>query len=285
MKHNTYEFKAEDNLRLFYQKWSCENEKALICLIHGLGEHGGCYRHMAEFFTERGYSLAALDLRGHGNSEGKRGHAASYEVLMQDIGLFITKASGNSEKIPRFLYGHSMGGNLVLNYCLRHKTKLAGVVASGPWLKLAFEPPRYKYLLSVLLNLIYPSITMDNGLDSGVLYHRESGTEDYVKDPLFHSYISARLFSCIHASGLWALEHAGEAVLPLLIMHGGEDRVTSAGASADFARNAAGSTLKIWESFYHELQNEPRHGEVFQYVFDWMEPHRMEYTRQRPAGA
>ena len=273
MIHNTCEFMAQDNLQLFYQKWSSENEKALVCLIHGLGEHGGCYRQMAGYLTEKGYSLAVLDLRGHGGSKGKRGHAASYEALMDDINLFISRASGDAPNIPCFLYGHSMGGNLALNYSLRHRTNLSGVIASGPWLKLVIEPPKYKYIMSRLMNAIYPSLTMNNGLKSSMLYHSDNKTEDYFKDPLFHNYISARLFSIIAQSGLWALQHAGEIRLPLLIMHGGEDKVTSAKASMEFADNAPGSTLKIWDGFYHVLQNEPRHDDVFQFVIDWMELH------------
>ena len=273
MKHETYEFMAKDNLPLFYQIWHAENEKGLVCLIHGLGEHGGCYGTMAEYLAMKGYSLAALDLRGHGRSKGKRGHAASYELLMDDIDSFISRASAGYSNLPCFLYGHSMGGNLVLNYCLRHKTGLAGVIASGPWLRLVTEPPRYKYLLSRLLNALYPSLTMNNGLKSDTLYHSESKTEDYYKDPLFHSLISARLYTVIRASGLWALEHAGVLGLPSLVMHGSEDRVTSPGASTEFSKKAPGSTLKIWDGFYHVLQNEPRHDDVFRYVAEWIEAH------------
>ncbi len=271
MKHTTFEFTAGDNLQLFYQKWYAENEKALVCLIHGLGEHGGCYGTLAEYLSGKGYSLAVLDLRGHGRSKGKRGHAPSYEILMDDIRRFISRASGDSANLPCFLYGHSMGGNLVLNYCLRQNAKLAGVIATGPWLKLAIEPPRYKYLLSRLLNVIYPSLTMNNGLDSGKLYRTENKTEDYFKDPLFHNYISARLFTIIREAGLWALVHAAEAKTPLLIMHGGEDRVTSAEASKEFAGKAPESTLKIWDGFYHVLQNEPLHEDVFKYAGEWMD--------------
>lgn len=271
MTHTIHELTAKDGLQLFYQKWSADKEKGLLCLIHGLGEYSGSYSNMAQYLTDKGYSLAALDLRGHGRSRGKRGHAGSYGLLMSDIDMFISHAAGNSPELPRFLYGHSMGGNLVLNYCLRYSTSLAGVIASGPWLKLVKDPPGLKVVLSRIMDVVYPSLTMNNGLKSEALYHKEERTEDYFKDPLFHSMISARLYRIISESGLWALDHAGELKLPALVMHGGADKITSPQASMDFVKKAPQAGLKIWDDFLHVLQNEPRHDEVFQYVVDWMD--------------
>jgi len=273
MKYNSYGFKSADGINLVCQKWVPENEKALICLIHGLGEHGGSYQQMAEFMAGKGYSLAVLDLRGHGHSDGKRGHSDSFELLMQDIDTFINEILSETPNIPCFLYGHSMGGNLVLNYSLRYNMHFNGVIASGPWLKLAIEPSKFKLKIADVANSIFPSFPLKNGLDKEKLYHKREGSYECSKDPLTHDYITVRLFHNIRKSGLWALEHAKEFKTPLLIMYGSDDEITSPKASVEFADAVDGCTLKIWNGFYHVLHNEPKLDEVFKYTVDWMEKH------------
>ncbi|GAG77006.1 unnamed protein product [marine sediment metagenome] len=145
MKHSEFEFKTFDGLSLFAQSWQPESQpQAVICLIHGMGEHSGRYAHVADRLTKAGYTIFTFDLRGHGKSEGPRGHTPSYEALMQDISSLLEVANKQFPQLSSFLYGHSLGGNLVLNYILRHQPQLEGVIVSDPWLRLAFEPPRFK---------------------------------------------------------------------------------------------------------------------------------------------
>jgi len=118
--------------------------KAIICLVHGMGEHSGRYAHVADRLTNAGYSLIALDLRGHGKSPGPRGDIPSYKAFMWDISSLLEISNKKFPQIPSFLYGHSLGENLVLNYVLRNKPRVKGVIATGPWFHLAFEPPAFK---------------------------------------------------------------------------------------------------------------------------------------------
>jgi len=120
MKHTEFEFKTFDGLSLFGQSWQPEDRtRAVVCLIHGLGEHSGRYVHVADSLSQAGYTLISFDLRGHGKSEGLRGHTPSYEALMQDISFLLEAANKKFPQLPFFLYGYSLGGNLVLNYVLR----------------------------------------------------------------------------------------------------------------------------------------------------------------------
>ena len=139
---------------------------------------------------------------------------------------------------PIFLYGHSFGGNLVLNFALRRNPELQGVIATAPWLRVAFEPPAAKVALARALNRIAPGVTQEWGLETAALSHDAEIVEAYDVDPLVHGRISVRLFVTVVDAGEWALEHAASFPLPLLLMHGTADRVTSAEASREFAARA-----------------------------------------------
>src|SRR5260370_18654840 len=130
----------KDGLKFFMRGWEpVKKPKALVCLIHGLGEHTGRYGHVGEAFTRAGYALVGFDLRGHGKSGGPRGFIPSYAALMADISEFLGLMAKRYPRLPRFLYGHSLGGTLVLNYCLRLKPKVA---VGFPWAHgVELKPP------------------------------------------------------------------------------------------------------------------------------------------------
>ncbi len=126
--------------------------------MHGLGEYSDRYKHVAEALTKKGYVLLGFDLRGHGKSEGQRGHTPSYGTLLDDITHLLVESSNHFPNLPRFLYGHSFGGNLVLNYALLRETPLTGVIASAPGLQLSFTPPAWKLILANIMNEVWPSL-------------------------------------------------------------------------------------------------------------------------------
>ena len=273
MKHDEFKFKTFDELQLFGQSWQPEDRpRAVICLVHGMGEHSGRYGHVADRLTQAGYSVFAFDLRGHGKSEGPRGHTPSYEALMRDIFSLLEIANKQFSQLHSFLYGYSLGGNLVLNYVIRRQPKLKGVIVTGPWLRLAFEPPRLKIILAQITNCIWPSFSQKSGLDTKAISRDPEVVRAYENDPLGHDHVSARMFNGVYQAGQWALEHASEFSLPLLLMHGGDDKLTSVEASREFAgKITKNCTLKIWDGLYHEIHNEPEKEEVFKFLIDWLD--------------
>lgn len=275
MKHFESNWQNKDGLNFYIQGWEPEKKpKAVIALVHGFGEHTGRYAHVGDPFNKAGYALIGFDLRGHGKSGGARGHTPSYDALMDDIADFMALIKKRYPAIPRFLYGHSMGGNQVLNFCLRYKPDVVGVIATGPWLKLAFDPPALQVTLAKTMGHIAPSFTQNSPLDTSALSHDQKVVDAYNTDPLVHSKISARLFVGIYESGLWALEHADEFSVPLLLMHGTADRITSCAASAEFAKRAGKIvTWHAWEGLYHEIHNESEKAEVLNYMIHWMDGH------------
>ena len=239
--------------------------------MHGLGEHSGRYTHLAAFLNQAGYVLLSFDLRGHGKSEGQRGHAPSYEALLNEVSHLLEEAAQRYPDRPRFLYGHSLGGNLVIGYALRRRPQLAGVIATGPLLRPAFEPPAWKMTLGKIMYSLWPTLSMSNEIDRQGLSRDPEVVRAYNGDPLVHDRVSARLGMDMLEAGLWALEHAAEFPLPLLLMHGSADHITSAQASREFAAQAGDRcTLKIWDGFYHEIHNEPEQGQVFRYLVEWL---------------
>ena len=273
MKRTEFKFKTFDGLQLFGQSWQPEDRpRAVVCLVHGMGEHSGRYAHVADALIQAGYILFTFDIRGHGKSSGLRGHTPSYEALMKDISSLLEVANKQFPQLSSFLYGHSLGGNLVLNYILRRQSHLKGVIATDPWLRLAFEPPRFKIILAQITNYIWPSFSQKNGLDTKVLSHDPEVVYAYENDPLVHDHISARMFISIYQAGQWALEHASELPIPLLLMHGGDDKLSSVEASREFAdKITKNCTLKIWDGLYHEIHNEPEKEEVFKFLIDWLD--------------
>ena len=153
MNYVDVQWQSADGLQLVGRSWEPAGEpRAVVCLVHGLGEHCGRYQHVAAALTEAGFAVLACDQRGHGRSAGKRGVIPSYDALMDDIGLLLEQASQRYPGKPRFLYGHSLGGNEVINYTLRRKPALAGVVATSPGLRTAFKPPAAQLAVGRLMN-------------------------------------------------------------------------------------------------------------------------------------
>ena len=263
---------SPDGLQLHGHRWDPDTEtKAVVCLLHGLGEHCGRYGHVAEAFNQAGYALMACDLRGHGRSGGKRGHAPSYTVLMDDIFQLLEAARNRYPDVPVFLYGHSLGGNLVIHYALRRRPKLTGIIATSPLFRTAAKPPAWKMrLLKTAYNLL-PTLPVSNGLDISALSRDEKVVQAYSADSLAHDRVSARLAIDMLRNGEWNMMHAADLPCPLLLMHGKADRITSAWASREFALRAdAACTLKIWDGLFHELHNEPEQDQVLAYVLDWL---------------
>lgn len=275
MKHDEFAIETADNLTLYGQGWAPDDGKvrAVVCLVHGLGEHSSRYSHVAEVLVAAGYVTLAIDKRGHGRSPGQRGHAPNYDILLDDIERLLEEASRRYPQAPRFLYGHSMGGNLIINYVLRRRPELAGVVATSPWLRLASKPSRVRLFMAQVMDVLAPSLSMSSEINAEAISRDPDEVDAYRNDPLVHDRITPRLGMSLLDSAQWALEHAEEFPLPLLITHGSGDRLTSAEASAEFAQRADDCTFKLWEELHHETHNEPEREEVLALMVSWLDEH------------
>lgn len=271
MHTDELELRTKDGLTLAGKIWRPEGQpKKIICLVHGHGEHIGRYEHFAAHFVECGIAIFAVDLRGHGKSEGKRGHAPSYDLLMSDVEELIKAARVEYNDTPIILYGHSMGGNLVAGFILQNNMKeLEAAVLSSPWLTLAFDPPSAQVKLAKLVRKVLPSLTQHGKLDAQLLSKDPEVIKAYQDDPLVHDLVSPSLFLSIIKGGEDALRKANELKLRTLVMHGDDDKITSADSSRSFADDA-GAEYKLWKGLKHEPHSEPEQKEVLTYVSDWI---------------
>lgn len=258
--------------QIFAREWQPESSpRAVVLLVHGLGEHSGRYPHVADAFNQRGFLIFAPDLPGHGRSAGPRGHIRAYDDFLDLFDWLNQDLRQRYPDIPWFLYGHSMGGNLVLYYTLRRNPSAAGVIACSPGLRPA-RPSPIPLGLGKVLQQILPSFRINNGLDLSGLSRDPRIIEAYRHDPLVHPYISLRLGVGLISAGEWLLNFKGKFPLPLLLMQGTADRLVDPRATDQFAHHISGDvTYKTWEGFYHELHNEPEKDEVIAYALRWIE--------------
>lgn len=285
MKQQEFTWHTFDGYRLFAQNWLPYPEQTpqgVIAVVHGMGEHSSRYDEWAKRFAEQQFAVIAFDHRGHGRSEGKRGHIPSFESVLKDVDLLIEEAKKTAAGKPVFLYGHSLGGNVVLNYIIRRKPLIKGTIASSPWLKLAFEPSKFKMKLGEWIQQVFPRFSQATDLDARYISRIPAEVDAYKNDPLIHDHITARMFSEVHKAGLYALEHARKSTPPLLIQHGTGDKITLAAASELFAQYA-NATLKLWPDAYHELHHDYHNEEVFAFVLQWLKS-QME-TSEEPRAA
>jgi len=270
--HQEFNLLTEDQLELYGQYWSPGDDAiAVVCLVHGMGEHSGRYAHVADFFNRNGIAVMTMDHRGHGKSQGKRGHTPSLEHLLNDVDALIKSAEHAFPGKLVFLYGHSMGGNLALNYAIRRNPLIAGVIATSPYLRLAFEPPAWKTKLAKLSAGMLPGLTQPTGLDTKAISRDPEVVKKYENDPLVHDKMSAGFFVQVHFAGPYVIGHAAELRLPALVMHGTGDKLTSHEGTREFSQKAGMNVeTKFWDGLYHEIHNEPEKEMVLNYILQWI---------------
>ncbi len=243
---------------------------AVIVLVHGLGEHIQRYRDWADLFNSENIGFAGVDLPGHGMSDGKKGHIKNYSVTDEMITILLGECKKTFPGTPLFLYGHSLGGGIVLDYLVRNKPKIKGAVVTSPWLKLSFEPEKAKVRMAAIMKGIFPGLVQPSGLNTVHLSHDTSVVERYRADPLVHGNLSVGLFYSAMKAAENALANAHYLSVPLLLMHGSDDQICSVEGSREFASLTQLAELKIWDGGYHELHNEPFRQEVFSYITGWI---------------
>ncbi|ORU90686.1 MAG: alpha/beta hydrolase [Cycloclasticus sp. symbiont of Poecilosclerida sp. M] len=256
-------------------RWMPESEpKMVMCLVHGLGEHSGRYKSMAEYYASFGIEVVSFDLRGHGKSEGQRGHSDDFQQLIKDINRFLYQASKIDLDKPHYIYGHSLGATLVIEYALSHSGEYKGIILSAPMFRPAFEPPKWKVALGRKLQSLWPTLSLSNEVDINTLSRDQAVLDEHKEDPLNHGKITAKLGTQLLETGERLLQEASLIDFPLLMMHGDADKLTCHKASTLFSEYAGEKcTLKIWEDFYHELHHEPKKEDVHNFSIDWMKKH------------
>ena len=217
--------------------FSCENPSHVLCLIHGIGEHAGRYQRMARILAEKGIAIVSMDLRGHGISGGVRGDTAPRREILADVDALIMRAKEFYPQLPITLYGHSMGGNIGLDYMMRGKNNHmpSKYIISAPWIKLVMAVPTPLLPVIRAAAKIAPKMTISQNIDESTL-----GNPDFVKpykgDP----------------------DNGGAADKPFLLMHGDADKICDVEGSRALAKRLSqreNFTYVEWPGYCHEIHN------------------------------
>ncbi len=270
MNHQEFNFNLHKT-KFYGQYFEPKTVNAVVILVHGMGEHSNRYsEYVIPQLNKALIAVVTFDHFGHGKTEGKRGHNPGFDAVLDSIAYILDKSNKLFGEKPTFLYGHSMGGNAVINYTLRRENSLNGVIASSPFLKLSFEPPKWKLNIAKALLNIYPSLTMNNGIDANAISRNKEVVEASNNDPLNHDKVSPNFSILFIESGKWAISNANKLKIPMLLMHGTGDQLTSYKASQEFAENSKDVDLKLFEGAYHELHNDLIKEEAVGEVINWI---------------
>lgn len=261
--------------RVYWQSWEPADPKGVVVIAHGIAEHSGRYRHVAERLAHAGYAVAAGDHRGHGRSQGVRGNIDRMTLVLDDLDAVLTSAARRHPALPLFLLGHSLGGLIALDYALsRGHDHLAGLVLSAP----AVDPSvgsAAERLVAPLLSWVLPNLPI-TPLDVTAISRDPEVVAAYRADPLnYLGKIRARTGAEVLASVARVGKQLPAITVPTLIMQGTEDRLVRP-SGAELIRDTVSSddvTHKTYPGLFHEIFNEPEQDQVLGDVVDWLDAH------------
>ena len=271
-------FSPLDRCELYWQCWRPRSTplRAVVGVVHGFSEHSSRYQFLVDALLPHGFLIYAMDHRGHGRSKGARGHVDCFDQYRRDLHSWVQQVI-NVERgsLPLFLIGHSMGGLITLDYALHHPEQLAGIVVSGPMLRLRVQVPRIKAIAGKVFSKWLPRLTFPSGLDVHMLSHDPKVIKARQEDPWVHDVASARWFTEGMAAGQRVLCSASQLKIPALLMHGGDDPLTDPKATEEFYRAMVFQDKKwiLWPGMFHEIFNEVEREKVFEAVRSWLFEH------------
>ena len=268
MNETTGTYTTKDGLALYTRTWIPDEEPQRgLLIVHGLGEHCGRWDHVARFFADRGYAVAAFDLRGHGQSEGTRAYADSFNDFVDDVQGIVESGLVRTD-IPWVLYGHSLGGLVCTYYLSEDRPQPDAGILSAP--ALGADVPGALRLAAQLLGRVTPKLAMANSIDGEQLSRDEAVGEAYFADPLVYTKATTRLGMEMFAAQDGSHEVIGEIDTPTLVIHGSEDPLVPPAASAPLA-SVDSVERKVYPGLRHEMHNEPEQVQVLSEIAAWLD--------------
>lgn len=265
-------FRGPDGFSIYYQYWlPASRPRAIVLVAHGAGEHSSRYAALADFFTARGYLVAALDHPGHGKSDGSYGHIDRFSQYQRALATFREQLNSDFPGLPVILLGHSMGGLISACHLLDHQHDFIACALSGPAIRSDLQPGVVQIITLRLLSVLLPRVGAMQ-LDANGVSRDPKVVEAYRDDPLVnHGKYSARFVAELFSAMERLQRGAQRITLPLLLMHGEADSMT-APAGSQWLYEAVGSeekTLKLYPGLYHEIFNEPEREQVLEDLSTW----------------
>jgi alpha-beta hydrolase superfamily lysophospholipase len=286
MQHAEGRFTGAGGLELYYQSWRPESDaRAVVALVHGVGEHSGRYANVVGPLVEDGYAVYGYDQRGHGHSPGPRVHIDRWTEYRDDLGACLCVVAEQAPDRPVVVYGHSMGALVVLDHLLEGPRGLAGGIVSGVPLEPAGIGSPFLIAVARVLSGVRPRHSLDLGLDAGALSRDPQVVAAYRADPLVTPRATVRWGTESLDTVRRVKEGMTRIDVPLLVLHGEADRLNLAeGARTLFeAVSYPDKTLRIYPGVYHEPHNDVGYEQVVADVREWLA--RVTATAARRAQA
>ncbi|MGD0677723.1 MAG: lysophospholipase [Polyangiaceae bacterium] len=249
--------------------------RAVVGLLHGFADYGGRYRHVADAWAEQGIATVAIDMRGHGRAEGRRGYCDRFQEYIEDAAELAALLRRQAPGLAPFLFGHSFGGLVAASSVIQSKGAWRGLALTSPNMAIAVKVPLLKKWAGQAASKLLPGFGLPAGLGGRDLTHDAAIARAYDSDPLVFKNARARWFTEMIAAQERAMADAQRVTIPLYIVGGTADRVTDFGAERAFF-DAAGSTDKTFdvrEGLFHEVLNEPEWPDIARRMADWMLAH------------
>ncbi len=258
-RHEEGFLRSADHLRLFWQRYTPKDPRATVAVIHGAADHSGRYPTITGALVRAGFQVALVDLRGHGQSDGRRWHVDSFQDYLHDLDAFVAKLSQDGVAGERlFLVAHSQGGLIASLWGMAHGRHVSGFVLSSPYFGLAMRAPVLKVLAARLVGRVVPWLAVDAGLDIADLTGDEAFRRWTARDPLYSRKTTPRWYTESNKAQEEALRRAPEFEAPLLVLAAGADRIADVAATRRFfdAARSSDKRLVVYDGFRHELFNE-----------------------------
>jgi len=260
------------HLGIFPEREAARPPRGVVVLTHGHGEHFRRYLHVIQAMNAADFAVVAYDLRGHGESDGPRGHCPRFESYLDDLRGVRRIAENRFPHRPVFLFGHSLGGMITLAGALVDPG-VRGVLVNAPALRMAYLPPAWKILLARVFSRLLPQLAQKTGLADSALSSDGPFLAALPQPELRHTLMSARLGMEMLTRGARLIADAGAFRCPVLITHGEADPVIDPAGSRAFyqACGAVDKTLRTFPGLRHETQNDAGRDEVIATWVRWLE--------------
>lgn len=247
-----------DGLSLVVEHREVASPRARLVIVHGYAEHRGRYAALVERLAADGVECHLFDLRGHGESEGTRGHVARFVDYLDDLDRVTTSVRARGGTTPLVLLGHSLGGLIVLEYVRAHPASFDAFAVSSPFLGPAFRLPRGRAILARVLSFLAPKVSFASRLDPRWVSRDPDTVTAYANDPRVLRTTTPRWFTEITAAQRALIAHAEEIATPALFLLSGADRIADHRIAASvFDRlSSTNKQLRIYPELYHEIFNE-----------------------------
>lgn len=277
MHHRTASLRSLDGTALQYQVWLPEDTppRAVVSIVPGWSDHSGRYQTVVDALVPAGIGVYAVDLRGHGHSAGKRGHINSWEDYRGDAYALVGMVREQHPDIPRFLFGHSMGGLVTLDFVIHHPEQgLRGLICSAPFLASANVSPVMAFL-GRALSRVYPNLSLDPGAAPGSISRDPAVIAENDADPLAHNLATPRLSTEINATQAFVLGNLDAVRLPYLLMLGSADPLVPPHVSRDKFKDIGSEdkTIHEYEGAYHEVFNDYGKEQFMSDLIVWINAH------------